>query len=99
MKINTARVLFLGLLVFLGFDGKAAMAEEFPLSSKGWQATVVQIEGVNSSKALAVGEVKRNNAEEYCERDPGGITQQYGGKLTKGQCVQQVMAKEQGKRY
>ncbi len=99
MKAFSMLILILGLAVFLVFSGKPATAEEFPLSAKAWQATVVQIEGQNSSRALAVGEVQRNNAEEYCERDPGGITKQYGGKLTKEQCVQNVLGKEKGKRY
>ncbi len=99
MKPYVTFILVFGLLVSLTCSTKTAMAEEFPLSSKGWQATIVNIEGVNSSKALAVGKVNRANAEEYCERDPGGITTQYGGKLTKEQCLQKVLAKEQGKLY
>ena len=91
MKTDRARLLsrtlFFGLVVALTCRGQLATAAEFPLSSKGWQATVVKLEGVNVSKALAVGEVKRENAEEYCERDPGGETIQYGGKLSKEQCV------------
>lgn len=74
-------------------------AEEFPLSAKGCQATITRLEGVNSSKALAVGEVKRENAQEYCDRDPGGVTTQYGGKLTQEQCIQKVLQEEKGKLY
>jgi hypothetical protein len=99
MKTATTLILVVGLVVFLACSGKSVMAEEFPLAVKAWEATVVHIEGRNSSKALAVGEVKRSNAEEYCERDPGGITKQYGGKLTKEQCVQRLLSKEKGKRY
>jgi hypothetical protein len=76
-----------------------AIAAELPLSSKGWQSTVVKIEGVNTSKALAVGEVRRPNAAEYCERDPGGMTKKYGGKLTKEQCIERVLREEKGKLY
>jgi len=76
-----------------------AMAEELSLSSKGWQSTVVKIEGVNTSKALAVGEVKQPDAAEYCERDPGGMTKRYGGKLTKEQCIEQILREEKGKLY
>ncbi len=99
MKTYSTRILVLGFAGLLAFSTRPALAEEFPLSAKAWQATIIQIEGQNSSRALAVGEVQRNNAEEYCERDPGGITKQYGGKLTKEQCVQNVLVKEKGKRY
>ena len=103
MKTDRARLLshtlFFGLVAVLAGRGQLATAAEFPLPSKGWQATVVKLEGVNSSNALAVGEVKRENAEEYCERDPGGETRQYGGKLTKEQCVQKVLTQEKGKLY
>jgi hypothetical protein len=99
MKTDTARILVLSLLVCLAFSCKPALSEEFPLSVKAWQATLVQLDGANSSKALAVGEVKRNNVEEYCKRDPSGITKQYGGKLSKEQCVQRVLTQEKGKRY
>lgn len=72
---------------------------DFPLSVRGWQATIVKLSGVDSSEAMAMGQVKRNNAEEYCERDPGGETIENGGKLTKEQCVQKVLKEEKGKTY
>jgi hypothetical protein len=74
-------------------------AEDFFLSIKGWQATLIRLEGVNTSKALAVGQVRYQNAKEYCERDPGGITKRYGGRLTNEQCIQEVLRQEQGKLY
>jgi hypothetical protein len=94
----------LGFLISIWFcfgltTSQIASAEEFPLSPKGYQATVVNKEGVNSSKAIAIGKVRGNNAIEYCERDPGGETQEYGGKLTKEQCVEKVLKEEEGKKY
>ncbi len=99
MKPDTVLLLLISLLVSFACGGQKANAAEFPLSSKAWQATVVKIDGINSSNAMAVGEVKAANAEEYCERDPGGETTQYGGKLTKEQCIQKVLTKEKGKLY
>jgi hypothetical protein len=91
-------ILSFGFL-FLFCNNHVINADEFPLSSKGCQATVTRIEGQNTSKALAVGKVTPENANEYCERDPGGETIKYGGKLTKDQCIQKVLKEEKGKLY
>jgi hypothetical protein len=99
--MKTAKALMLSICLFALFASsqRPAIADEFLLSEKAYQATIVKIEGINSSKALAVGEVRRDNAKEYCDRDPGGTTKQYGGKLTKEQCVAQLLKAEQGGRY
>jgi hypothetical protein len=85
------------LIAFITFNNIIANAKDFPLVSKMWGATIIKIEGINTSKAMAVGEVKYQNAKEYCDRDPGGETKQYGGKLTKEQCIQKVLREEEGK--
>ncbi len=90
---------FLTMALTVGLNSNLANAEEFPISSKGWQAAVTSIEGVNTSTAMAIGEVKRGNAAEYCERDPGSITRKHGGKLTKTKCIEQVLRDEKGKSY
>jgi hypothetical protein len=99
MKIIGASILSLCLILFSPFHNYKTFADELPISSKGWQATIIRLEGKNTSKALAVGEVKYDNAKEYCDRDPGGETKQYGGKLTKEQCIQKVLREEKGKLY
>jgi hypothetical protein len=99
MKSITTIILSIGFLIFMIGSQKSAGAAEFPLSSKGWQVTVTKMEGQNTSKALAIGKVTPENAKEYCERDPGGETKEYGGKLTKDQCVEKVLKGEKGKLY
>ena len=70
----------------------AYAAGDFPLAScKGWNGTIVESSGVNSQSAVIRGIVTKADVQEYCERDPGGVTKQYGGKLTAGQCVSQVL--------
>jgi hypothetical protein len=71
---------------------------DFPLSSKGYSATIIIIKNIDSDNALAVGQVRRPNAEEYCNRDPGGETTKYGGRLTFQQCVDNVLKEERGKK-
>ena len=93
MRINTFIVCC--VICFYAICGYSA---EFPLSSKGYQATIIKITNINSNNALAIGQVKRSNAEEYCDRDPGGETNKYGGKLTFQQCVDKVLKEEQGKK-
>jgi hypothetical protein len=62
---------------------------DFPRSScKTWNGTVVAMSGVNTSRALMRGIITRADVQEYCDRDPGEETVQYGpGKLTIPQCV------------
>jgi hypothetical protein len=99
MKVYGSWLFVVGFIVMLLIGPPSARAEDFPLSIKGWQATLTRLEGVNTSKALAVGQVRYQNASEYCERDPGGITTRYGGKLSQEQCIQDVLRQEQGKLY
>ena len=99
MAMQKFFLLGVGLVVMLLIGQPSAWSEDFPLSIKGWQATLTRLEGVNTSKALAVGQVRDQNAREYCERDPGGITTRYGGKLSQEQCIQDVLRQEQGKLY
>jgi hypothetical protein len=88
------------LALFLGpYSSTWSYAVEFPLSLKAWSATVIKIERINSSNASMVGEVKNEDAVEYCERDPAGVTTEYAGTLTKAQCVEQLMSDERGKKY
>ena len=71
----------------------------FFLSSKGPVASIVAYADLNTSNALIVGQIKFGDAQEYCDRDPGGNTTKYGGKQTFSQCVSQVLSNERGKKY
>ena len=74
-------------------------ASTLPLSDKGVQATVVSIAGQETRSARVVGRVTRADALEYCQRDPGGETRQYGGRLTIPQCTDQYLRSERGRTY
>ncbi len=89
----------ISIFLFAGLYSTPANAEEFAISSKGPQATVTRMEGTNTSTAMAIGEVKRENAAQYCDRDPGSITRKHGGKLTKAKCIEQILLDEKGKTY
>jgi hypothetical protein len=73
----------------------AAAAGDFPLAScKGWNGTIVERSGVNTSNATMKGIITKADIQEYCERDPGGETKAYGGKLTTTQCVEKYLRTE-----
>jgi uncharacterized protein len=59
----------------------------FPTNAKDTQATLIEIDGVDTDHALATGKSTFADYLEYCERDPGGLTVEYGGKLTLPQCA------------
>jgi uncharacterized protein len=61
----------------------------FPTSAKGEQATLIDIDGVDTDHASAKGQITQADFLEYCERDPGGETIENGGKLTVRECAQQ----------
>jgi hypothetical protein len=78
-------------LITLLLGTSAYAAGDYPLAScKGWNGTVTEKSGVNSENAMIKGIVTKADIQEYCERDPGGMTKKYGGKLTEEQCVAQV---------
>jgi uncharacterized protein len=60
----------------------------FPTSAKGEQATLIELNGVDTDHASAKGQITQADFLEFCQRDPGGETVQYGGKLTVRQCAQ-----------
>jgi uncharacterized protein len=60
----------------------------FPTSAKGEQATLIELDGVDTDHASAKAQITEADFLEYCERDPGGEALQYGGKLTVRQCAQ-----------
>lgn len=77
------------LAATLGVPLAAHAAGDFPLAScKGWNGTVVDLSDRDTAKAGMDGIVTKMDLREYCERDPGGETVQYGGKLTVPQCVE-----------
>jgi len=71
----------------------------FPVSSKGVQATIVAVSGRNTSQALAIGQVQNANLWEYCNRDPGGMTTRYGGRMSISQCVKAMNREVGGTKY
>lgn len=77
-------------------SAKAAETNSFSLSSKGWQATLVQNADIGGVTTLT-GAVTEADMRESCERDAGGETIQYGGKLTVEQCVRKHLPGELGK--
>jgi hypothetical protein len=95
-KLFLVSVVFLVLLVLCP---QPARSEDFPLSIKGWQATVIRLEGVNTSNALAVGQVQRRNAEEYCEREAEWLRDKKGGKFNQEKCIRDILRKERGRLY
>lgn len=83
-----SRLSIIGVMLF-GLS-PSAYAADFPLAScSGWNATLVQRTGVDSKQAIITGIVTQADFAEYCERDPGGETTRYGGKLTVEQCISQ----------
>lgn len=67
----------------------AHAAGDFPLAScKGWDGTIIERNGIDTASASMRGIITKADIQEYCERDPGGETKQYGGKLTVHQCVE-----------
>src|SRR4051794_24715547 len=66
----------------------ALAAGDFPLAScKGWNGTVVERNGIDTPAATMRGIITKADLQEYCERDPGGETKEFGGNLTTAQCV------------
>jgi hypothetical protein len=62
----------------------------FATSSKGVQATLTSIDGIDTDHASADAVMTPADFLEYCERDPGGATTRYGGKLSITQCAEQM---------
>lgn len=79
------------------FDGEETSAGDYPLAScKSWNGKVTSLTGIDSRSAVMKGVVTRADLREYCERDPGGETTQYGGRLTIEQCVDQYAEEYDG---
>ncbi|CAO4183655.1 hypothetical protein [Methylorubrum aminovorans] len=73
----------------------AHAAGDFPLAScKGWDGTIIARDGIDSISASMRGIITKADIQEYCERDPGGETKQYGGKLTVRQCIDLYLREE-----
>lgn len=75
--------------------GHVRAAGDFPLAScKGWNGTVIERGGIDTARATMRGMITKADLQEYCERDPGGETKAYGGKLTTAQCVANYLRSE-----
>ena len=99
--METVTRLFVAVgLLFVVFSNQPVWgAEDFPLSIKGWQATVIKLQGVNTSRATAVGQVRKRNAEEYCDREAEWSQDKKGRKFSKERCIQKILRQERGKFY
>lgn len=85
-------ILTIGLPICVASPGLAS--GDFPHAScKTWNGTIVAISGVNTRNASMTGIITPADVQEYCERDPGAETVQFGGKLTTAQCVERYFAK------
>ena len=69
----------------------------FALSHINWSATVISLTGKGTYNAEAQGRVYRSDAQEYCERDPGGSHEDT--ELGISECVGQVMEDERSAIY
>lgn len=74
-------------------------AGSFPLSAKDVGATIKELKGIDTDYAVATGTVTRDDAEEYCTRDPGGMMTAHGGKLSLEQCIASILEERKGKVY
>lgn len=94
--MNRRSMMVAGAPLALVVATSAAMANEVavPFTSKLWQLRVVALTNPGTVNAVLTAQISSEGAREYCDRDPGGETIQYGGRLTKRQCVQQLLAKE-----
>lgn len=77
--------------------GSDIQNEDFPLSAKSWSASLIELKGVNTAQASAIGKVTRLNASEYCTRDPDGETD--GSQPSINQCVERLLGQQQDKLY
>lgn len=71
----------------------------FPMSMKGVGATLKELKGIDTTNAYAAATVTRGDAEEYCTRDPGGMTVDTGGKLTREECIAETLKSEKSTVY
>ena len=67
-----------------------AYSQELILSSKSYQADVLEKQGINSRSAKASGKVKSKNASEACNR---------WGAASVTECISRIMKEEKGKNY
>lgn len=84
------KFIFLSLAASLVGTSPTYAFGDYPLAScKFNNGTIIEKTGVNTDKAMIKGIVTKADIQEYCERDPGGVTRKTGGKLTLKQCVEQ----------
>lgn len=92
--------LYLALILSFVSLSTSTLAASFPISScKGWNATITSRAGTNTKNASMQGKITQPDLLEYCERDPGGETLQYGGRLSIEQCVQKYLRSNGSDRF
>lgn len=93
-RVSPFRPMVIGAGAIL-YASVATAAGDFPVAScKSWNGTVVERDGVDTAHASMRGIVTKADLQEYCERDPGGETKAYGGKMTTAQCVARYLREE-----
>ena len=80
-------------------DARSAQQFYYSLSSKGPGAKIIFYSGLDSADALIIGQIQAQDAQEFCDRDPGGQTVRGGGKWTIGQCVEEILNDARGEKY
>lgn len=75
-------------------DADSAYSYPRTNSCSGWSGTVTAIGGRDTAFATMEGHVTKENLREFCERDPGGETIAYGGKLTIEECINKYFSEE-----
>ena len=89
-----AKVRYLAVALSLCLASPSLAFGDFPHAScKTWNGTVVAISGVDTSNARMSGIITLADVQEYCDRDAGGETRRYGGRLTTAQCVSRYFRK------
>ena len=97
MPVRTAlnRVLRWSALITVALPVPNAWAAgDFPIAScKSWNGTIVERNAIDTPSANMRGIITKADLQ-YCERDPGGETRAYGGRLTTAECVAKYMREE-----
>ena len=88
-------VIALALLVTAA-AASAEMTVEF--AYKLWGLRVISLQNPGTANAVLKARLSAPDAQEYCDRDPGGETIEPGGpttgKITKKECVKRLLATE-----
>lgn len=74
-----------------------AFGEEFPATTAGYPATLFRIAGMNTARARAYGEVRRENAESHCRNTVKPDGEQKDVNLRIALCTEDILTVERGR--